>query len=236
MYGWRGRLGLIIPSSTTIEPEFYGHLPDGVSLHTSRMYLPDAANAEALSEMAENAEQCARLLSTADVDCISYACTTGSMLEGPGFDKDIEARLARVSDVPCVATAAAVRRAFDQLGINRVAIATPYLDELNEIETEFLEANGITIPTIEGLSLATDTEIGELTSETAYTQAKSVYQEDVDGVFISCTNYRTFEIIERLEADLGVPVVTSNQATLWNSLQKMDLDTSQLSLGALFEE
>lgn len=158
------------------------------------------------------------------------------MLEGSGYDTDIEARLEGVSDVPCVATAAAVRRAFDQLVIDRVAIATPYLDELNEIETEFLEANGVTITTIEGLSLATDTEIGELTAETAYTQAKSVYQEDVDGVFISCTNYRTFEIIERLEADLGVPVVTSNQATLWNSLRNMDIDTSELSLGTLFEE
>jgi maleate isomerase len=53
-------------------------------------------------------------------------------------------------------------------------------------------------------------------------------------VFVSCTNYRTFEVIERLEADLGKPVVTSNQATLWDALRTLGVD-DDLPLGRLFE-
>ena len=82
MYGWRSRLGLVVPSSkTTNEPEFYEHLPEGVSLHTARMRLENA-NAQALEDMADKVERCTDLLATADVDVVAYGCTTGSLVKG----------------------------------------------------------------------------------------------------------------------------------------------------------
>lgn len=234
MYGWRTRLGVIVPSSnTTNEPEFYRYVPDGVSVHTARMRLSDA-NAADLEAMAEDIERCGALLATADVDVVAYGCTTGSLVKGPGYDEDIEARLSDAVGAPAVATAAAVKRAFDTLDIERVAITTPYIEDLNERETAFLEAAGYDVLAIDGLDLEPNLDIGAQLPETAYREARAIDTPDAEGVFISCTNYRTFECIEPLETDLGKPVVTSNQATLWNALRRAGIE-SDLPLGTLFE-
>jgi maleate isomerase len=238
MYGWRGRLGLVVPSSnTTNEPEFARYLPAGVSLHTARMRLSDT-NAAELEAMADDVERCGDLLATADVDAVAYGCTTGSLVKGPGYDEEIESRLRDRVGAPAVATAAAVKRAFDALGVESVAIATPYVSDLNEKEAEFLEAAGYDVTTIRGLGIEPNTGIGAQHPETAYREARKVDTPDADGVFVSCTNYRTFEVISALERDLGKPVVTSNQATLWNALHVMGVDTDDLALdlGQLFTE
>lgn len=235
MHGWRGRLGLIVPSSnTTNEPEFYDHLPEGVSLHTARMYLEEA-NAGTLEEMADEVERCTDLLATADVDVIAYGCTTGSLVKGPGYDEEIEARIEDRAGVPTVATAASIKRAFNALDLQSLAISTPYIQDLNEREEDFLKEAGYEVAVIEGLELEANSAIGSRTPEVAYRQTRALNHSDADGVFVSCTNYRTFEIIERLEADLGSPVVTSNQATLWDALKTLGVD-ADLPLGQLFKQ
>jgi maleate isomerase len=234
MHGWRGRLGLIVPSSnTTNEPEFYRALPEGVSLHTARMRLEDA-DADNLVEMAEEVERCVELLATADVDAIAYGCTTGSLVKGPGYDEEIEARIEDAAGVPGVATAAAIKRAFDALDLHSLAITTPYIDDLNRREEEFLEDAGYDVVDMTGLDIRSNLKIGEQQPETAYREAREL-DVDADGVFISCTNYRTFEVIEALERDLGVPVVTSNQATLWNVLRTVGVEPTEAAPGQLFE-
>jgi maleate isomerase len=235
MYGWRGRLGLIVPSSnTTNEPEFSRHLPDGVSLHTSRMHLENA-NADDLVGMADEVERCADLLGTADVDVVAYGCTTGSLVKGAGYDEEIEGRIEARVGVPAVATAAAIKRAFDALDLESLAIATPYISDLNEREEQFLADAGYEVVDLQGLELEANAEIGRQRPEVAYRRARELDHQDADGVFVSCTNYRTFEVIERLEADLGKPVVTSNQATLWDALRTLGV-SAELPLGQLFEQ
>ncbi|MFW6376565.1 MAG: maleate cis-trans isomerase [archaeon] len=236
MYGKDGRLGLIVPSSnTTNEPEFVRALPDGVSLHASRMRLADV-DADSLSAMADDATNCASLLATADVDVVAYGCTTGSLVHGPGYDEDIEARLEAEAGVPAVATAASIKRAFEDLGVESVAVTTPYIEDLNRREAEFLEAAGYDVVAIDGLGLSSNLEIGAQDPETAAEAARNVDDPDADAVFISCTNYRTFEIIPELERELDKPVVTSNQATLWDALDRLDGSVRPtIDLGRLFE-
>lgn len=235
MNGWRGRLGLIVPSSnTTNEPEFYRTLPDGVSLHTARMRLEDA-DADNLTEMADEVERCVELLSTADVDVIAYGCTTGSLVKGPGYDEEIESRIQDAAGVPGVATAAAIKRAFDALDLESLAITTPYIEDLNRREDEFLDAAGYDVRDITGLGIKPNLTIGEQSPETAYREAQTLVHEGADGVFISCTNYRTFEVIEPLEDDLDKPVVTSNQATLWNALELLGVEPPENAPGRLFD-
>ena len=237
MYGWRGRLGLIVPSSnSTNEPEFYGTLPDGVSLHTARMKLADV-DAESLSAMADDVERCAEYLADADVDVVAYGCTTGSLVKGPGYDESLEERIEAVTGSRAVATAASVKRAFEALDVSSVAITTPYVDDLNEREVEFLDAAGYQVTGIDGLGIGPNTGIGAQAPETAYERARAIDTGDADAVFVSCTNYRTFEAIAPLEADLGKPVVTSNQATLWDALSALGVDGGDAvaGLGRLFE-
>lgn len=227
---------MLTSSDRTTEAEFTGKLPPGVSLHATRMLLEDGiVDPETLSKMADDAERCARLLQTTDVDVIAYVCTTGSLLEGNGYAREIESRISEIADVPTVATAASVTRAFDALDVESLVIATPYTERLVELERSFLEGAGYDVNRIEGLGHETDAAIAQQSPGLTYRHARSLDRPDADAVFISCTGTRTFEAIEPLEKDLQKPVITSNQATLWDALRTMGIDYSDIELGSLFE-
>ncbi|XVH30863.1 aspartate/glutamate racemase family protein [Haloferacaceae archaeon DSL9] len=250
MFGSCARLGVIVPSSnSTVEPEFAGAVPDDVSVHAARMPL-SSVTADALSAMVDSTVECAERLADADVDAVAYACTTGSLVHGRGFDAELEADIEAAAGCPAVATALSVDRALSAVRAERVAVVTPYNDDLNERERAYLTDAGFAVVSIAGRGLEENTRIGALDPDDAYEQAVSAVSSaadgagddgadgaisaaDVDAVFVSCTNYRTLPVVERLEADLGVPVVTSNQATLWDLLRVAGVPPIDLVPGAL---
>ena len=235
-YGWRLRIGLIVPSSnTTMESEFFMMAPEGVSIHTARMLLREA-RAEALREMSKDAERGASLLSTAAVDVILYGCTTGSLLGGSEWEKELMERVQRSGKAPSFSTATAVVDALKELGAEKIVVATPYIEELNALEKHFLESQGFKVLEMKGLGLMRNLDIGRETPSTAYRLAREVFRPEADAVFISCTNFRTIEVIGALEADFGRPVVTSNQASMWKALRVGGVGERVFGYGRLLEE
>jgi len=236
MYGWRGRLGLIVPSSnTTMEMELHEALPEGVSLHTARVPLRNVTEEE-LVKMNALAVEAAKLLRDAGVEMILYGCTSGSFIGGKDYEKELEMKIEAEVNVPVVSTSTAIVEALKMLDARDVLVITPYTDEINEREKEFLEANEFNVLDIRGLGIEDNTQIGKLEPYEAYRLAKASFMDEADAIFISCTNLRTFEIIEPLEEDLGIPVVTSNQASLWLALREMDVMERIPWLGKLFTE
>lgn len=212
------RLGVVVPSSnTTAEPEFSAALPDDCTVHAARMPLEDVT-ADELDAMADDSERAASLLSHASVDGVAYACTTGSLIHGSGFDARLESRLSDAANAPAVATARSVVRALNALGADRVAVATPYATELDRLEREYLTENGFEVVTIDGRGLVENIAIGELDAVDAERQGRSVLSDapEADGLFVSCTNYRSVPALASLEAEFDIPVVSSNTATIWN--------------------
>ena len=221
MFGRRLRIGLMVPSSnTTMEPEFYQHLPEGVSLHTARMDLVNTTH-EGLTEMSKDVDRCARLVATAGVNVVCYGCTTGSLLEGKGYDTALTSRIQEIVNVPVVVAASAVLDALKTKGMRRLAVVTPYVKDLDEREAAYLKAYGLEVLTIKGLGIVGNLDIGKCEASAAYELGRQAIEEmpQADGVFISCTNFRTFGIIERLSEEIGKPVVSSNQACLWMTLK-----------------
>jgi maleate isomerase len=214
------RLGLIVPSSnTTMEIEFHEMLPKGFSVHTGRVGLREATVRE-LAHMEGKIEEEAGKLADAGVDVIGYGCTSGSLFRGVGHDKVIEERIERASGIPAVATAGAVIKALKALHIRKVAIATPYIDEINSLEEKFLSANGFQVVDLKGLGIKDNIKIGNLSCQDAYKLVMELRHDEADGMFISCTNFPTVESIERLEERLKKPVISSNTATLWAMLKR----------------
>ena len=236
MYGWRGRIGLIVPSSnTTMEMELHEALPEGVSLHTARMPLKGVTEEELL-KMSALAVESAKLLKEADVDIILYGCTSGSFIGGENFENELEEKIEDEVKIPVVSTSSAILAALNALEAQQILVLTPYTEEINKREREFLEANEFEVLDIRGMGIVENTKIGRLGPYEAYRLAKAMFTEEADALFISCTNFRTFEIIEALEDDLGVPVVTSNQASLWYALRELEINESILGLGTLLRE
>jgi len=228
------RLGLIVPSSnTTMEAEYGRVLPDNITLHTGRMRLRDVT-VEALVEMERSVEQEALKLADADVDIIGYGCTSGSLVKGLHHDKDIVSKIERVTNVPAVATAGAVVDALKSLKIRKVAVATPYIDEINNLEDKFLNGNGFEVVEIKGLSVVENTKIGVTKGSVVIDLVEGLNHQDANGIFISCTNLPTMKVIEKLESELHKPVISSNTSTLWSMIKRSGHEVKIQGIGRLF--
>ncbi len=228
------RLGVIIPSSnTTVEYEFSRALHgSGVSLHVARIPLKDVT-IEGLETMEKGNQAAAELLKDANVDLVAFACTSGSLFKGIGYDVLIAKRISEVAGCPAVTTSGAVVEALKTLEIHKLGLATPYIKEVTDREIEFLQKSGFEIVSLQSLNIVENLKIGRLTPNDAAALAESADSSVADAVFISCTNFRTFEAIPLLESQLAKPVVSSNSTTLWTSLKTMGIEI-QTNLGKLF--
>jgi len=227
MYGRRGRIGLItLASDTSVLPEYARVMPDDVAVYAAPIVLPRGeVTAAALAEMlaSDQLEHAAALLVWADVDVIVFACTTGSLVHGVGWDREVAGRIERASGRPATTTTTAVLGALRAVGATSLAVTTPYVEELNAIERRFLEASGFAVASIGGLGCVTDAEIGRLEPADAVSLVERVDTPEADAVFISCTNFHCLSAIASLERQVGKPVVTSNLAGAWAALRQLGI-------------
>lgn len=220
MFGTRARLGLIVPSNnTTVEPEFVRMSPVGVDCFATRTMIVEtddpAAKARTILDMHARIDDAAREVASLQADAIGYVCTSGSFLDGDDSDRAVCERLTAATGVPTITTSTAMVVALRALGITRVALATPYIPQVSSGLRTFLEGVGFSIVAHRDLDLLSNLEKGRLGPDASGELVRSMDLGDADGVFISCTNWRTIESVAALEADLGLPVVSSNLATFW---------------------
>jgi maleate isomerase len=234
--GFRARLGIICPAPTVApEAEFPRVLPDGVSLCATRIPLL-AATKQGLLDSLQHAYQAGALLAQARVDVIGFLCTTATLARGAEFDRQFAEQMQRQTGIRTVTTAAAAAAALSHLEARRVVVATPYAAELNAMEKEFLEHEGFEVAAIEGLGVTDPDSIRELTADAAYRLCRKLWRPQADALFFSCTGVPTFGMIRMLEEDIGKPVITSNQASLWHMLRSAGVNAAIGGLGRLLAE
>jgi len=229
------KVGLILPSvNCIIEPEFYAVAPSGISFHITRVLLTETTP-EALIRMEEDLDQAAKLLETVNPTVVAYACTSGSFVKGLGWDRLIIEKIRSIVGCPVMTTSTAMAEALRVLGIRRVGLATPYLDIVNEREVEFLRRSGFEVVNCKGLGLS-GRAIREQPPERVYELANNVDTPEAEGLFISCTDFRAMEVIDVLESELGKPVLSSNQVTLWALLKILNHPERVKGYGRLLAE
>ncbi len=143
-------------------------------------------------------------------------------------------QISEVARCPAVTTSGAVVEALKKLEVRKIALATPYIQEVTQREIDFLESSGFDMVNTKSLGLVENLKIGKLSLDDATSLAKSVNSELAQAVFISCTNFRTSDALPLLEEQLGKPVISSNSATLWACLKALG-GKIQAGLGELFD-
>ncbi len=236
MFGWRGRIGLLVPSANTVaEPEMNRIAPEGIAAFAARMRNTKADFDDTLG-LIKHVERATDELMSAHVDVVAFTCTAGSFIQGGKGEGELKRLIEKTAHVPSVTTSGAVVRALKTLKAGKLVIATPYPEEINRLEKAFFEENGFEVLAIKGLGITDAFLIGCEMPENTYRFVKGMDDPLADAIFISCTNYRTFDIIERLEEDCKKPVVTSNQATFWASLRTIGCVESIPGYGTLLRE
>src|SRR3954469_8181898 len=185
------RIGLLVPSSnTTVEVEFYRALPPDVTLHTARLFLTKIAP-ESILQMVADMETQAKLLASADVDVIVLGATAPSFLKGLGYDRELIQKIENATGKPATTTSTALVQAIRHVGARRVVLGSAYDDKVNAIAKAFLEASGVEVMNMKGLSLVDNLVVGRLGPESSYDLALKVNCTDADAIVLSCTNWQT---------------------------------------------
>ncbi len=229
MYGWRARLGVIVsPPNTVCEREMAQLAPEGVSIHAARMFRPRGVGSlsrDVLLQTNESLPQVAESLGHLKPHLVLFAHTMGSMINGPDQEQALTDMLAEASDCTAITTATAVVDALKALQISRLSLAAPYPDVMTKMEVKYLEeaVPGLEVVKDMCLSMESGFDIGTLDPSVAYTTAKEVDDPRAEAIFLSGTNWRTIDMIGPLEADLGKPAITANQATFWAAMKHLHI-------------
>ena len=219
--GWRARIGVVVPSvNTVVEPWFSAASPPGVSVHASRMFLDNALTPEAIIRMdKDEGMRAVRQLASCRPHAIAYCCTASGIVQGLEYDRHLQHELEQVAGVPATTATQSILEALRVLGVTRVAAASPYTEAIDQAEHAFFEAAGLDVLSSACLGIKDGFELAAPTLRDIHELALRAWKPGAEALLITCLNLWSQGIIERLESELGVPVVTSTQATFWRLLR-----------------
>jgi maleate isomerase len=216
------RIGLIVPSlNVVVEDDFRREVPSDVGLHFSRLRLGKShgrVTQAALLDAGRDAVQNASLLADAGVDAIAFNCTGASLVQGPESARKLRDEIAAASGTPATTTILSVVRVLRASGLRRIVHLCPFTPEFGADEAAFLRAEGFELINSCGLNFTDARLAAKLTPQDIAGIVAPLDHADADGLFLACANVRAIEAIAPLQTQLGKPVVTSNQAVLWDLL------------------
>jgi maleate isomerase len=229
------RVGLIIPSSNRmVEQEMVQAFPDGVQAHVMRLRMTGPHHVP-LDRLLPRVEEATATLCDARCDPIVFHCTANSTGEGADGEERLLAALAHAGAQRATSTATALRRAFNALGARRIVLITPYDAKTTEEEAAFLRGAGYQVLHAEGFALDGSDAFCATPDTYWRDRAVAAKQAEADVYLISCANISTFGVIEEIERALDRPVVTSNQAVVWEALRLLGWKDRRGCPGRLFD-
>jgi maleate isomerase len=229
------RVGCIIPSSNRmVEQEMIAAFPAGVQPHVTRLRMT-GPNRGPLASVLPRIEEATRALTDARCEVVAFHCTANSMEEGRGGEERILASMTAAGTRHATTTATAIRRAFHALGARRVVLITPYDQRTTDHEAEFLHESGYQV--LHAVGFALDGSDAYCAAPPTYWRDRvlEAARPDADVYFVSCANISVFSVIEELERHLDRPVVTSNQAVVWDCVSQLGWPERGSCPGRLFE-
>ena len=224
----RARLGLIaLQSDRTIEDDFRRLMPRDVSLLVSRVPSAPDVSRDTLAQMEGALTGAATLFPVGHrFDVVGYGCTSGTAQIGaPVIAERVRAGtvVAHVSE-----PVSALIVACKALGLTRIAIVSPYVAAVSDHLRHVLRAAGIESPAFTSFDEANEEAVTQIDAPSVAAAAHAVMAgADVQGCFLSCTNLRTLDVIAPLQADFGVPVLSSNLVLGWHMLRLAGRDVAQ---------
>ena len=230
---FRAKIGFVLlATEQTIEDDMFSLRPEGVGIHFARAPIPDSITVKSLACQAYDlAPAAATLLPDGSLDVVCYACTSGSLVIGQ--DRVHDELLKGAPGAKATSLIAGVVKALRKFGARRVAVVTPYLDEINRQEADYMTAASFEITNIQGLNIEKDSDMVRVKPDFIAEFAASVDTPDADALFISCGALRSIDVVDALEQKLGKPVICSNQAMMWDCLRMAGVNDKIEGYGAL---
>lgn len=231
------RIGFLVPpGNPTAEPEMIRLTPPGVTVHFTRMVAHGEAGAHAGQEernrtQLAHLDETIALLAMVKPNVIVMAHTASSYTLGQKAEAELVARMEKLTGIPFLTAFGSVLKALEKLGVKRIALGAPYAHEAMLKSKAYLELHGLQVPGYGVLENVAN--IYDETPERAYGLGKKIDTPDSQAIFLTGVGMPTLDMLQRLENDLGKPVISSSSAMMWNALRTAGVKTPIEGYGRL---
>jgi maleate isomerase len=210
------RVGLVVPSSNTVmEPDFHRQLGASSAISTARIYLEQVTREAEEAMIADELPKALRLIKTTDPHVIVFGCTSAGSLGGLESDAAIARRIEEATGAPAMTVVGSVVEQLHAIRPRRVAVFTPYMEELTRSVSQCVVDAGYELVKTAGMGILQNRDIGCVAPAEIVEFVERVFAGvGADCVFLSCTNWQAIDAIPVLRQRLGIPVISSNQATI----------------------
>ncbi len=229
------RVGLIaLATDFMIEKDFIKVIKDKeIDLFVNRIECYNPLSKENLIKMSEKVTEITNnILPNENIDCVVYGCTSGTIAVGyDSIEKKVKAAKPKAK---LTTPSSAAIKALKRFKVKKLAIFTPYSKKLNDEIVEYFSEKNFDVVSNSYLDIAADYDIGKVDQNFLFEILSNMNIADADALFISCTALPVLNIIEKLERKINKPVLSSNQALIWNTLEEIGRNHNIKGFGKLF--
>ena len=229
------RIGLIaLASDFMIEKDFINVIKDkNIDFFVNRIECYNPLTRENLIKMSEKVTEVTKdILPDEKIDCVVYAWTSGTIAAGyNSIEKKV--KIAKPGAKVTTPSTAAIK-ALKKLKIQKLSIFTPYSKRLNDEVVEYFKKENFNVTSNSYFDIESDIDIGIVDQNYLYEVLSKIDLKDADALFVSCTALPVLPIIDKLEKKLNKPVLSSNQALIWDTLENIGKNNSVKGFGKLF--
>lgn len=236
--GQDGKIGLIVlKADETIEHDARRIFPiDDYAIYTTRIESDDELSANSLNNLKNRIQGAAKLFpNAAHFNAVGFACTSAASTLGSDIIRsEIQTALkcSHISD-PLLA----LKTACDTMSIKKLGIVSPYDAEISKHMRNVLTSLEIETPHFIGFNETIEANVARIDEASIIKAATELGQKpDIEAIFISCTNIRTLDVIDRIESAIEKPVFSSNQVLLWHLAQGIPKPVQHNCFGKLFSQ
>lgn len=226
--------GALIPSTnTTVEIEYNRLLPETLQVHVAR--LGKGGSTPFSPSLDEDIGYQSKMLGAARIEALCLTQTSASLFSDD-YDAEVKRRMTAGAGVPAVTSAEAIGAAARALGARRIAIVTPYSEEvLRRAQRYYEEKHGLVVAAMDGFGATDAYAIGGLGAEHATEAFSRIDRPEIDAFVVPGGAFQTMKFIGGWERRFSKPVITTNQAALWAMLRIMKVTAPLPGLGRLLE-
>jgi maleate isomerase len=240
--GWRRTFGVLVPSTnTSVQPEFDGMRPPGVTNHISRIRIPniplasDADFNELIRLIVEAQDEAIDSVMSCEPDQLVLGISAETFWDGLGASQALKRRLEAETGLPVSMGSDACHAVLELLGAKRIAVITPYFPVGDRNVARFFEESGYAVARIRGLSCPSPVAIARVTEAELAATLRAVDGDDVDAIVQVGTNLAMARLAPQAETWLGKPVIAINTAIYWHALRSAGIMDKVPGWGPLLE-
>ncbi len=232
----RAAIGLLVlATDQTMEHEFRQLTAlAGVAVYQARLFNDNDITPETLRAMRDRIAPATELiLPSLHLDVVAFGCTSASMALG---EAEVFRQIHRARPgIACTTPVTAAFAAFKVLGARRIGVLTPYAAEVNAVVRGYLDAHGVQVAAFATFDKRDDREAARITvGSIAAGIATLARATRLDAVFVSCTSLRLADAVATIEAEVGIPVTSSDHALAWHCLRLAGVNDAVDGAGSLF--